>query len=293
MKKILLLAIQHFPYFDRYQEVALKNNAQIDIIKNFENFKVKYQNNKRAEIYFGNKKLSSYGLIYFHTIGRNAGPDVMEKVLLISKFSKERKIPIIDKALAHTAPWIDRKSFEYLCLSNKNLPIIESFFLNKNNYQKEKFSYPLVAKTTNSSQGAEVFLAKNKNELDVLFEKFQTLMVQEYIENDGDIRVFIIGKKIIAAIKRHSQNETEFRNNASLGGESEIYKLNKQEKKIALAAAKSLNYQITGVDLIYKNREVKIMEVNRSPQFKALSKSTGIDIAEKIAKYLIKKAKNN
>lgn len=291
MKKILLLAIQHFPYFDRYQEVALQNNAQIDIVKNFEGFKIEYKDAKKAEIFLGNEKLSSYNLIYFHTIGRNAGPDVMEKVLLISKFCKDRKIPIIDKALTYTAPWIDRKSFEYLCLSNKNLPIIESFFLNKDDFQKEKFKYPLIAKTTNSSQGAEVFLAKDKKELDILFNKFQTLMIQKYIENDGDIRVFIIGKKIIAAIKRHSQNEKEFRNNASLGGRTEIYKLNRQEKKIALAAAKALNYQITGVDLIYKNKEVKIMEVNRSPQFQALSKSTGIDIAEKIAKYLIKQAK--
>ena len=291
MKKILLLAIQHFPYFDRYQEVALQNNAQIDIVKNFEGFKIEYKDAEKAEIFLGNKKLSSYNLIYFHTIGRNPGPDVMEKVLLISKFCKDRKISIIDKALTYTAPWIDRKSFEYLCLSNKKLPIIESFFLNKDDCQKEKFNYPLVAKTTNSGQGAEVFLAKNKKELETLFNKFQTLMIQEYIENDGDVRVFIIGKKIIAAIKRHSQNETEFRNNASLGGKTEIYKLNRQEKKIALAAAKALNYQITGVDLIYKNKEIKVMEVNRSPQFQALSKSTGIDIAEKIAKYLIKQAK--
>ncbi|MBD3250721.1 MAG: 30S ribosomal protein S6--L-glutamate ligase, partial [Candidatus Pacebacteria bacterium] len=104
--------------------------------------------------------------------------------------------------------------------------------------------------------------------------------------NQGDYRFFIIGKKLIAAMKRTRQDPNSFLNNISQGGRGEVYNATKKEEELAILAAQSLGYEIAGVDLIKDKGKMKIMEVNRSPGYSGLMKLTKINIPLEIMRYL-------
>ena len=123
-------------------------------------------------------------------------------------------------------------------------------------------------------------------------------MLQEYIENDGDYRVLVIGDKALGAMKRSSQSQNEFRNNYSAGGKVEVAQLPEEIYNLAVKAAKSCGISIAGVDVAFRDKEEKrpvVWEVNKGPQFKCFMRATGIDAPAEIVKYLasLKDSKNS
>jgi ribosomal protein S6--L-glutamate ligase len=117
---------------------------------------------------------------------------------------------------------------------------------------------------------------------------FSSLLIQEYVEEAAgkDLRVFIIGGKVIASMQRNAQGD-EFRSNIALGGIGNVVQLTAEEEKISLAAAKALKLDFAGVDLLRSNRGPVVMEVNCNPGLEGITEVTGIDIAKEIVKYAI------
>ena len=154
---------------------------------------------------------------------------------------------------------------------------------------------PLILKILEGTQGVGVVLVDSekaaKSVLDAFYGMDVNLLVQEYIEEAGgaDIRVFIVGGKIIGAMKRQGA-EGDFRSNLHQGGVATAHKLTKKEKDTALSAAKALGLGICGVDMIPSSRGPLVMEVNSSPGLEGIEKSTKIDIATKIMDYIAKNA---
>ncbi len=152
---------------------------------------------------------------------------------------------------------------------------------------------PLVLKILEGTQGVGVVLVESekaaKSVLDAFYGMDVNLLIQEYIEEAGgaDIRVFIVGGKIIGAMKRQGA-EGDFRSNLHQGGKATAHKLTKREKETALAAAKAMGLGICGVDMIQSSRGPLVMEVNSSPGLEGIEKSTKIDIAGKIMDYISK-----
>ena len=115
-------------------------------------------------------------------------------------------------------------------------------------------------------------------------------MIQEYIETEGsDIRVFVIGDKVAASMKRTAK-EGEKRANIHSGGKGEPAMIDAYTKKIALQAAKTIGAEICGVDVLESIKGPKIIEINISPGLQGITQYTGIDVADEIAKFLFKKA---
>ncbi len=290
MKKILFL-VKQFPY--EHEEVfinaAEKNNVELCIAP-YEDVTISFINN-HTNVTIRNYNLSQFNLVFFRSVGMYT-----EIETLISEYCYSNSIPVVDSVFEHSKPWIDRKSFEYMRLSKFDLPIIETQFISKKELKNisEKLQFPIIAKTTDGSQGSGVYLCNSLEEVSKVFDSTQHnfLLLQKYIQNDGDIRVFVIGTDVIGAIKRSSSSTEEFKNNISLGGTAEVYTLSDTEKKLALNAAHALQYEIAGVDLIIEeNDTVKIMEVNRSPQFAGFMKTTGVNIPEKMIEYLLSKCR--
>lgn len=152
---------------------------------------------------------------------------------------------------------------------------------------------PLVLKILEGTQGVGVVLVDTekaaKSVLDAFYGMDVNLLVQEYIEEAGgaDIRVFIVGGKIIGAMKRQGV-EGDFRSNLHQGGQAIAHKLTAKEKTTALAAAKAMGLGICGVDMIPSSRGSLVMEVNSSPGLEGIEKSTKINIAKKIMDYIEK-----
>jgi RimK family alpha-L-glutamate ligase len=292
MKKILFIIreerrIENSPFI----EEAKKMKIGFDLIS-YEDIHLEFDKNN-FQIYIAGKKLmDEYSLVYLRNAWRN-----MEIATAILEYCLVNKIPVIDPVFTQITPWIDRKTFEYIKLNESGLPIIESFFVSLETLEnvRNKLSYPCVAKLTDSSQGEGVFLIQDKEEIKTTIKREKRhLMIQKFIKNDGDYRFFVVGEQVVATMKRIAVNKDEFRNNVSLGGKTEIYQATQEEKELAVAAVKALNYSIAGVDLVkdLTSQKIYIMEVNRSPQFAGISQLTGINIPQKILEYCISYPKN-
>lgn len=154
---------------------------------------------------------------------------------------------------------------------------------------------PVVIKLLEGTQGIGVVLAETRKAAESVIEAFMGLkaniMVQEYIKEAGgaDIRCFVIGGKVIAAMKRQGA-EGEFRSNLHRGGTASLVKITPQERKTAIEAAKAMGLNIAGVDLLRSARGPLVMEVNSSPGLEGIEAATGKDIAGLIVEFIESKA---
>ncbi|PSR52122.1 30S ribosomal protein S6--L-glutamate ligase [Adhaeribacter arboris] len=149
---------------------------------------------------------------------------------------------------------------------------------------------PLVIKLLEGTQGLGVVLAETDKAAESVIEAFHNLkariIVQEFIaESKGaDIRAFVVNGEVVGAMKRQGK-EGEFRSNLHRGGSSQLIKLSRAEKTAALQAAKVLDLDIAGVDMLQSARGPLILEVNSSPGLEGIEKTTKTDIAGKIIEY--------
>lgn len=154
---------------------------------------------------------------------------------------------------------------------------------------------PLVIKLVEGSQGIGVVLAETHNAAHSVIQAFMGLnaniMVQEFIKEaeSSDIRCFVIGDKVVAAIKRQGR-EGEFRSNLHRGGTATAIRLTPQERAVAVRAAKIMGLDVCGVDLLRSNRGLLVMEVNSSPGLEGIEKATGKDIAGLMIEYIERNA---
>ncbi|MEO0890862.1 MAG: RimK family alpha-L-glutamate ligase, partial [Pseudomonadota bacterium] len=147
-------------------------------------------------------------------------------------------------------------------------------------------------------QGIGVVLAETTKAAESVIEAFMGLkaniMVQEFIEeaNGADIRCFVVGNKVIAAMKRQAK-EGEFRSNLHRGGSAELVKLTKEERATAINAAKVMGLNLCGVDILQSKNGPVVMEVNSSPGLEGIETATEKDVAGMIFDFIEKNAKPN
>jgi len=143
---------------------------------------------------------------------------------------------------------------------------------------------PLVIKLLEGTQGIGVVLAETKQAAESVIEAFMgtktNILVQEYIKEAGgaDIRCFVIGDKVVAAMKRQGK-EGEFRSNLHRGGSATLIRITPEERSTAVRAAKTMGLNVAGVDLLRSNHGAVVMEVNSSPGLEGIETATGKDIA--------------
>ncbi|MGF1512485.1 MAG: 30S ribosomal protein S6--L-glutamate ligase [Elainellaceae cyanobacterium] len=154
---------------------------------------------------------------------------------------------------------------------------------------------PLVIKLLEGTQGIGVVLAETTQAATSVIEAFRGLdaniLVQEFIkEAKGmDIRCFVVGDKVIAAMKRQGA-PGEFRSNIHRGGSAEKIRLTPEERSTATRAAKAMGLKVAGVDILRSNHGPVVMEVNSSPGLEGIEAATEVDVAGKIVEFIEKNA---
>ncbi|MGB6221168.1 30S ribosomal protein S6--L-glutamate ligase [Haloferula sp.] len=154
---------------------------------------------------------------------------------------------------------------------------------------------PIVIKLLEGTQGVGVVLAETKSAAESVIEAFRGLnaniLAQEFIKEAGgaDIRCFVVGDKVVAAMKRQGK-EGEFRSNLHRGGSATLIKLTPEERSTATRAARVMGLNVAGVDLLRSNHGPVIMEVNSSPGLEGIENATGKNIAGTIINFIAKHA---
>jgi ribosomal protein S6--L-glutamate ligase len=117
------------------------------------------------------------------------------------------------------------------------------------------------------------------------------ILVQEYIKESrgADIRCFVIGDKVVAAMKRQAK-EGEFRSNLHRGGSANLIRITPEERSTAVRAARIIGLNVAGVDILRSNHGPLVMEVNSSPGLEGIEAATNKDIAGQIIDFLVKDA---
>jgi len=156
---------------------------------------------------------------------------------------------------------------------------------------------PLVIKFLEGTQGIGVILVETSKAARSVLEAFMGLkvniMVQEYIKeaNGADIRCFIVDGKVVAAMKRQAESPEEFRSNLHRGGSAIPIDITDEEHDMAIQAAHIIGLNVAGVDIVRSERGPLIMEVNASPGLEGIEKTTGIDVASEVIKFIEKQGK--
>lgn len=150
---------------------------------------------------------------------------------------------------------------------------------------------PVVIKLIEGTQGIGVLLAETVNAAESIIELLQSqkqnVLIQKFVaESKGkDIRAFVVGDRVVAAMRRVAQGQ-EFRSNVHRGGVAEAVELSPEYVETAVRAAQILGLQVAGVDMLEGKNGPQIMEVNSSPGLEGIESCTGLDVAGAVIDYI-------
>jgi len=176
-------------------------------------------------------------------------------------------------------------------LSSAGLPMPKTLL----NFNKEisfdevasKLGSPFIIKNNYGSRGEGVYLIHNDEELKDSLSQFQSgYIFQEFINTSygKDVRVHVIGGEVIACVLRSS--DKDFRSNFSQGGNATSYEITEEIKQLSIDAAKAMNLEIAGIDLLFGPEGIIICEINGIPGFRTVWLTSKTNIPSKIFKYV-------
>jgi ribosomal protein S6--L-glutamate ligase len=180
-------------------------------------------------------------------------------------------------------------------LSKAGIGMPKTVFTNHSRDAGEAINYlggaPIIIKLLEGTQGLGVVLAESNSTAKSILQAFNGLqarvIIQEYISdaNGSDIRALIIDGQVIGAIERTAA-EGEFRSNLHRGGEAKYIKLNTDQFKLAINAAKVLKLPICGVDMLDSAKGPLLLEVNSTPGLEGIEKFSQKNIARAIITFI-------
>lgn len=266
--------------------VVLLNTYYLDLVFSFD---------ERSFIFDGQVfNHEEYDLV----IVRNAMFELKASLLFL-KYCKEKGINVMDNNLTSTGYAINKK-FDYFEFSKNKLPIPKTYFfrsienLDKFLDREGEALFPLVMKPINAGQGMHVRLVHSREEIyekiaNEFENKLKVIMFQEFIDYVADLRVFVLGGKVIGCMRRIPA-EGDWRANFSLGGTVEKYEATSEIVELALAAANSVNLELGGIDiLVLKDGSILLLEANRTPGVEGISEAMNDNISLKYLEYTLEK----
>lgn len=158
---------------------------------------------------------------------------------------------------------------------------------------KREVGFPVIIKNVTGTQGTGIYLCESESKfidiMDLVYSNNSkaNIILQEFIEHSRgkDLRVFVVGGKVIGCMKRSSTNS--FKANFSKGASVKSFDLTPEIEWLSTEAAKLFNLDVAGIDLLFDKDELKICEANSAPGFLGLEKAIGKIVAESIIDYIL------
>lgn len=270
----------------RLREAALERNHKVKVLDTLRfSLEVEYGS---PELYFGLKRLSQYDAI-LPRIGASVtyfGTAVVRQFEQLDVYTpnpahgisnsrdKLRALQILsrhDIGIPHTA-FVRRKQ--------DVLPAIERVG-----------GAPVIIKLLEGTQGVGVILADSVKIAEAIIETLQStkqnVLIQKFVgESSGrDIRAFVVGDRVVAAMRRTAQGG-DFRSNVHRGGVAEPVDLDPAYTDTAVRSAQILGLKVAGVDMLEGKDGPQVMEVNSSPGLEGIEGATKLDVAGSIIDFI-------
>lgn len=224
-----------------------------------------------------------------------------DKDVLLARHLEKMGFKVFNSSKA--IEYCDHKGLMHLELSNSNIqmprtilsPMIFDYLLNSEGYLVKCFDElgkDVIIKESKGSFGMQVYSIKNKEDfikkvMDLNKRNIDFIMQENIKSSYGkDIRVNIIGDKVIGAMLRES--DKDFRANISQGGKGKLINLTIEQEELALKAHKVLGLDFSGVDLLFgENNKPILCEVNSNLNFLSFEELWGKSFGGEILKYIL------
>ncbi|MCI5078408.1 30S ribosomal protein S6--L-glutamate ligase [Oricola sp.] len=290
--KILMLARNPGLYsHQRLKEAAEQRGHTLDIINTLRC----YMNitSRRPEVYYNGEKVQGYDAV----IPRIGASVTFYGTAVLRQFEMMGVYPL-NESVAIGRSRDKLRCMQLLAREGIGLPVTAFAHDPKQAEDIVKIAggEPVVIKLLEGTQGIGVVLADTMRSAKSVIEAFRGakvhIMAQEYIREaqGSDIRAFVIGNKVVAAMKR-SGAEGEFRSNLHRGGSAAPVRITPEERATAIRAARTMGLNVSGVDMLRSNHGPVVMEVNSSPGLEGVEKATGKDVAGMIIEFIESNAK--
>lgn len=149
-----------------------------------------------------------------------------------------------------------------------------------------KLGNRMMTKPVNGSLGTNVSFIPNQSVLNRM-SIGDRYMAQEYVAEAaaGDVRVFIVGGKVVASMRRVPARG-EYRANLSRGGTGSVYDLSAEEERLCLKAVEVCGLDFAGVDFVPTDGGPVFIEVNSRPGYK-ISQVCGVDVNQAVREHIV------
>ncbi|WP_058303158.1 ATP-grasp domain-containing protein [Gorillibacterium timonense] len=168
-------------------------------------------------------------------------------------------------------------------LAQHGIPMPDTLFLNKTDYREQRYeglAYPRILKAAGGRGGSEVYRVSSAQEITERLRGYpegSAFVLQEMVTPGRDVRVFVVGKRIVGAVLRES--DRDFRANHSLGGRSSLYTLTASEEELARRIIERFDFGMAGIDFIYgSDGTVLLNEIEDVVGSRTLSLHSNINI---------------
>ena len=271
---------------NRLFNAGTKRGHRIDVIDYLRCY-INIGENQSA-IYYNGKKLGRYDAV-LPRIGASQtsyGTAIVRQFEMIGDF-------IINKSDAIKSSRDKLRSLQVLAKHGIDMPITgyASHTMDIRDVIEKVGKTPLIMKLLQGTQGNGMVLAETMKAAESVMNAFKQvdadILIQEFIkESSGvDIRVIVVGKKVVAAMQRVAP-EGEFRSNVHRGAVTKHINLTHEEEEIAIKSTKVLGLSVAGVDLMRSKRGPLVLEVNSSPGLQGIELLTGADVAGEIISFI-------
>jgi RimK family alpha-L-glutamate ligase len=234
-----------------------------------------FMHDTKISLLINGKPLHNWKTIYPRKVGAYRG-----LAFILARLSKKNRLLFIDRFHEKIKDSSDAaKLVQIFNFAQNGIPIPKTYYSAAYSQKQIKnaakfLGFPIVVKQCNTSQGAGVLLAKTSLELKTAIVKLLgnknrgAVFLQEFISNDFEYRIFVVGNKVGAAEKKIRTTKNEFRNNVYLGATEEFLEISKTPKNIletAIKASQVSSIQVSGVDIIERKGRLVVLEANSCP----------------------------
>lgn len=217
------------------------------------------------------RSLDDYDIVYLRRIKESTA-----QAIAVGKYCQAKGIAVIDREIANR-PGSMGKLTQYMqfALAGVSFPstiYASSHTLLRRQFDVRPFQFPVILKSVSGSRGDDNYLIETVEELDATLAANSNVhfLIQAYVPNTADYRVWVCGKKIGPIVYRSRQSG--HKNNTSQGGRAELVVdvLSVDVLDECVRAAELLERDVAGVDVVFENDDLNgkfyFFEVNRAPQ---------------------------